>query len=87
MRVEKAFDKNDMPAFTRRPRGQVGVGATKKGNKKRGLRGHLVSLLDEEDGAEDEDEEDRWPLDGSVPPALIVHLPPCRVVGENYKNV
>ncbi|KAB2101517.1 hypothetical protein AA0113_g1383 [Alternaria arborescens] len=45
---------------------------TKKGNKKRGLRGCAVSLLDDEEGADEELEEDRCLLIGGRPPALVI---------------
>ena len=64
MRVEEVFDKQNTPPSQRRPKGHVRTGATKKGNKKRGLRHRLVSLLDEEGGLDEEDEEDGWPQNG-----------------------
>jgi hypothetical protein len=45
---------------------------TKKGNKKRGLRGRAVSLLDDEEGADEELQEDGCVLIGGRPPALVI---------------
>lgn len=58
MRVEEVFEKKNTPLPQRRPNGHVTTGVTKRGNKKRSLRGSLASLLDEEDcDAEDDDED------------------------------
>lgn len=70
MIVEVIFDEQNTPSPQRRPNGHVKSGATKKGNKKRGLRGRLVSLLDEEEGSEEADDEEDLPLDGGGPPVL-----------------
>jgi hypothetical protein len=60
MIVEEVFEKQNTPPSQRRPNGHVKTGATKKGNKKRGLRGRVVSLLDDDDGSEKEDDDDDW---------------------------
>lgn len=62
MIVEKVFDKKQSPAFQRRPDGHVLTGQTKKGNKRRGLRGRMAGLLEEETVSGDEDEEDDCPI-------------------------
>ena len=72
MIVEKVLEKWNTPPSQRRPRGHVKTGMTKKGNKKRGLRGCAVSLLDDEEGADEEVEEDRCLLIGGRPPALVI---------------
>lgn len=59
MRVEEVFEKQNTPPSQRRPAGHVKTGATKKGNKKRSLRGRAVSLLNYE-GDDEEDDEDDW---------------------------
>lgn len=63
MIVEEVFNKRNTPPSQRRPHGHVKTGVTKKGNKKRGLRGRAVSLLDDE-AAEVvvEEDEDDWIL-------------------------
>jgi hypothetical protein len=58
MRVEKVFDKKYMPYSQRRPSGRSVKASTKRGNKKRGLRARLVSLLDEVSESEDDEEEE-----------------------------
>jgi hypothetical protein len=70
MIVEEVFDKQYTPPPQRRPHGHVRKGSTKKGNTKRGLRARLAGLVDEEDGSDDEDKEDDWPLGDGRPPAM-----------------
>jgi len=72
MIVEEVFHKQNTPPSQRRPQGHVKTGVTKKGNKKRGLRGRTVSLLDDDEGADEEDEEDGCPLIGGRPPAPAI---------------
>ena len=83
-RVEKVFNADDMPPSPRRLNRHARTGVTKKGNKKRSLRGQSATLLDEEGGSEDEDEDDVWPLDGGRPPALSVHLPLRWIMEDNH---
>jgi hypothetical protein len=64
------FDKQHTPPPQRRPHGHVRKGSTKKGNTKRGFRARLIGLLDEEDGSDDEDKEDDWPIGSGRPPAM-----------------
>ena len=70
MIVEKVFEKQNTPPPQRRPTGHVKQASTKKGNKKRGLRTRLASLLGEEDGPEDDEDEDDWPLCDGRPPVM-----------------
>jgi hypothetical protein len=72
MIVEEVFDKQHTPSPQRRPYGHLKKGTTKNGNKRRSLRTRLVSLLDEEDGSDDEDYEDDLPVGGGRPPAITV---------------
>lgn len=72
MIVEEVFHKQNTPPFQRRPPGHVKTGVTKKGNKKRGLRGRTVSLLDDDEGADEEDDEDGCPPIGGRPPAPAI---------------
>jgi hypothetical protein len=72
MIVEKVFDKQHTPSPQRRPYGHLKKGTTKNGNKRRSLRTQMVSLLDEEDGSDDEDNEDDWRVGGGRPPAMTV---------------
>lgn len=60
MRVEEVFNENYTPPSPRRPLGHMKsrTGATKKGNKKRGLRAREPGLLDEDGGSDEDDEED-----------------------------
>jgi len=58
MRVEKVFEKQNTPPYQRRPKGHVHTRVTKRGNKKRGSRGRSLSLLDEDEGVDEDDEED-----------------------------
>lgn len=58
MIVEEVFDKQHTPPSQRRPNGHVMKRSTKMGNKKRGLRTRLVTVVSEEDASEDDDEED-----------------------------
>jgi hypothetical protein len=74
MIVEEVFEKQNTPPSQRRPNGHVKTGATKKGNKKRGLRGRVVSLLDSEDDSDEEDDEDGSASHGGRPPALTNHI-------------
>jgi len=60
MIVEKVFDYQNTLLSQRRLQGHVKTRATKKGNKKRGLRACAVSLLDDEYDSENEDDEDEW---------------------------
>jgi hypothetical protein len=76
MIVEEVFEKQNTPPSQRRPNGHVKTGATKKGNKKLGLRGRVVSLLDDEDGSDEEDDEDDLTLHGGRPPALTSRVSP-----------
>jgi hypothetical protein len=78
--VEDVFEKHNTPFSQRRPNGHVKTGATKKGNKKRGLRGRVVSLLDDDEGLDEEDDEDVWVLHGGRPPALTSHISPLWIV-------
>jgi hypothetical protein len=59
MRIEEVFDERDKAPSQRRPKGHVRFVGTKKGNKRRGLRGRLESLLDEEGEVDEEEEEDK----------------------------
>jgi hypothetical protein len=74
MIVEEVFENWNTPPSQRRPQGHVKTGVTKKGNKKRGLRGRTMSLLEDEEGADEEVDEDGCPLIGSRPPALVIHV-------------
>jgi hypothetical protein len=58
MRVETVFDQQNTPPYQRRPKGHVTTRVTKRGNKKRGTRERSLSLLDEDEGGEQDDEED-----------------------------
>ena len=81
MIVEEVFHNQNTPPSQRRPQGHVKTGVTKKGNKKRGLRGRIVSLLDDDEGADEEDEEDGYPLIGGRPPAPAICITGvCNVV-------
>lgn len=65
MRVEKVFDKQNTPPYQRRPKGHVNTRVTKRGNKKRGWRERSLSLLDEDEGGdEDVGEDDQLCSDG-----------------------
>jgi hypothetical protein len=81
MIVEEVFNKRNTPPSQRRPQGHVKTGVTKKGNKKRGLRGRTVSLSDAEEGAEKEDDEDGCLLIGGRPPALAIYIS-CNVTSK-----
>jgi hypothetical protein len=59
MRTEAILDERDKTPSQRRPRGHVQSASTKKGNKRRGLRGRLVGLLDEDGGVDEEEEDQR----------------------------
>lgn len=72
MIVEEVFEKQNTPTHQRRPNGHVKKASTKKGNKKRGLRTLLASLVGVEDGSEDDEEEDDCPLGDGRPPAMTV---------------
>jgi hypothetical protein len=74
MIVEEVFNKQNTPPSQRRPQGHVKTGVTKKGNKKRGLRGRTVSLLDDEEGVDKEDDEDGCSLIGGRPPAPAIGI-------------
>lgn len=72
MKVEVVPDEHNTSPSQRRPNGHLRSGATKKGNKKRGLRARSTSLIDEEEGLEDDQEEDDKPLSDDLPPGLLV---------------
>jgi hypothetical protein len=74
MIVEEVFNKQNTPPSQRRPQGHVKTGVTKKGNKKRGLRGRTVSLLDDQEDADKEDDEDGCSLIGGRPPAPAIGI-------------
>jgi hypothetical protein len=76
MIVEEVFEKQNTPPSQRRLNGHVKTGVTKKGNKKRGLRGRAVSLLGDDEGSDDEDDEDGLFLYGGRPPVLTHLIPP-----------
>lgn len=57
--MKKVFYQRIERLPQRRPSGHaVGKHGTKRGNKKRGLRARVLSLLDEEGASDEEDEED-----------------------------
>jgi hypothetical protein len=87
MIVEEVFDKQYKPPSQRRPNGHLKAGATKKGNKKRGLRGSVVSLLDDDEALDEEDDEDVWVLYGGRPPALTSHVSPYGWCESNTTTV
>jgi len=58
MIVEVVFDDQHTLQPPRRPTGHVKKGSTKRGNKKRGLRVRLAGLMEDDEGADDDDEED-----------------------------
>ena len=62
MIVEEVFERQEIPPVQRRPNGHIKTGATKKGSKKRALRGRLVSLVDEEGLSDEDDDGHDWPL-------------------------
>ena len=74
MIVEEVFEKQNTPPSQRRPNGHVKTGATKKGNKKRGLRGRVVSLMDDDEGEDEDKDGDGWTLHDGRPPALTSHV-------------
>ena len=53
------FDERDKAPSPRRPSGHVQYMGTKKGNKRRGLRGRLAGLLDEDSEVDEEEEDDK----------------------------
>jgi hypothetical protein len=75
------IDERDKAPSQRRPKGHVRSLGTKKGNKRRGLRGHLVDLLDEESGVDEEEEDD-----GRLAAADLLHLLLPRVVRRKDVN-
>lgn len=82
-RLEVVFDQRESPLYQRRPYGHPTRRGTKRGCKKRSLRARLLSLLGEESGANEEDDEDAvLGLAAAFPPALphvgLHDRPSCR---------
>jgi|TARA_R110002003_G_scaffold269_2_gene17962 hypothetical protein len=83
MRVEEVFDKKYTPPSQCRPNGHLKKRSTKKGSTRRGLRGRLANLLDEESESEGEDEEDDSPC---AMVDLLQRLFPGRAIGYEPRS-